>query len=224
MRILIVEDEPAMLEGLLDVLTIQGYTVVAATRGREGLARMRNGGWQLAILDAMLPELSGFEILKAVREAGDRTPVIMLTARNTEVDKLMGFQLGVDDYVTKPFSIMELLCRIQAVLRRCAPEPASTSLTLGEAMVDFNAYAIVRRGHAMALPAKAIAILKVLHARAGEVVTRDTLIDEIWGIDEYVHQRTVNNMIGKLRAAIEADAEHPRHIKTIHGVGYRLDL
>lgn len=230
MRILVVEDEPSMLKGLVDVLGIKGYDVASAVRGDDGLEMARAGGYALVILDGMLPGLSGFEVLKALRGEGNQTPVIMLTARNTEMDKVLGFELGVDDYVTKPFSIMELLGRIQAVLRRHAAAPAAPvaqapagAQRVGEAEVDFKAYSLKRGGSAVDVPAKAIDILKVLIARKGEVVSRDTLIDEVWGADEFINQRTVNNLVVKLRQAIEQDPETPRHLITVHGVGYRLD-
>lgn len=230
MRILVVEDEPSMLKGLVDVLGIKGYDVASAVRGDDGLEMARAGGYALVILDGMLPGLSGFEVLKALRGEGNQTPVIMLTARNTEMDKVLGFELGVDDYVTKPFSIMELLGRIQAVLRRHAAVPAAPvaqapagAQRVGEAEVDFKAYSLKRAGTAVDVPAKAIDILKVLIARKGEVVSRDTLIDEVWGADEFINQRTVNNLVVKLRQAIEQDPETPRHLITVHGVGYRLD-
>lgn len=222
MRILVVEDEAAMLKGLTDVLAVKGYQVEAAVRGDEGLARARTGGWALILLDGMLPGLSGFEVLKALRDAGDRTPVIMLTAKNTEMDKVLGFELGVDDYVTKPFSIMELLGRIQAVIRRAQPVEAPAN-RFGEAEVDFKAYSLKRGGASVELPAKAIDILRVLADRKGQVVSRDALIDAVWGADEFINERTVNNLVVKLRQAIEADPASPRHLKTIHGVGYRLD-
>jgi DNA-binding response OmpR family regulator len=223
MRILVVEDEAAMLKGLTDVLAVKGYQVEAAVRGDEGLARAREGGWALILLDGMLPGLSGFEVLKALREGGDRTPVIMLTAKNTEMDKVLGFELGVDDYVTKPFSIMELLGRIQAVIRRAAPVEPVAATRFGEAEVDFKAYTLKRDGVPVDLPAKAIDILRALVDRKGQVVTRDALIDAVWGADEFINERTVNNLVVKLRQAIEHDPASPRHLKTIHGVGYRLD-
>jgi DNA-binding response OmpR family regulator len=224
-RILVVEDEPAMLKGLLDVLAVKGYAAEAATRGDEGLEKARAGGWSLILLDGMLPGLSGFEVLKALRAAGDATPVIMLTAKNTEMDKVLGFELGVDDYVTKPFSIMELLGRIQAVLRRGAPvaAPEVAATRVGAAEADFKAYALRRDGAACDVPAKAIDILKVLVERKGQVVSRDALIDAVWGKDEFINERTVNNLVVKLRQAIENDPASPRHLVTIHGVGYRLD-
>jgi DNA-binding response OmpR family regulator len=227
MRILVIEDEPSMLKGLLDVLTVKGYDAQSAIRGDEGLAQIRAGTYQLILLDGMLPGLSGFEVLKAMRADGNRTPVIMLTARNTEMDKVLGFELGVDDYITKPFSVMELLGRIQAVLRRAAPaEPTHTSsneIRFADVVVDQKAYSLQRAGQAVELPAKCFELLRVLYAKRGQVVSRDTLIDEVWGADEFINQRTVNNLVVKLRQAIEIDPETPRHLKTIHGVGYRLD-
>jgi DNA-binding response OmpR family regulator len=221
-----------MRKGLVDVLAVKGYQVDVAERGDEGLALARAGAYQLILLDVMLPGMSGFDVLKALRAEGLMTPVLMLTAQNTELDKVLGFELGVDDYVTKPFSLLELLGRIGALLRRGAPagEPAGgpaegppEALRFGPVTLDLRRYQASRDGQPIELPAKAFDVLGALARRKGEVVSRDDLIDEVWGKDEFINQRTVNNLVVRLRQAIEPDAEAPRYLKTVHGVGYRLD-
>lgn len=226
-RVLVIEDEPSLLKGLLDVLEVKGYKVESATRGDEGLKMALQGGHSLILLDIMLPGVSGLDILHQLRAAGNRTPIILLTAKDTEMDKVLGFELGVDDYVTKPFSLLELLGRITAVLRRAAPagqdEVAIESLTFGAITIDLKRYTAQRSGALVDLPARAFDLLRVLAARRGQVVDRDALIDEVWGKDEFINQRTVNNLVVKLRQAIEEDPANPRYLKTIHGLGYRLD-
>jgi DNA-binding response OmpR family regulator len=231
-RLLLVEDEPALAVGLVDVLKVKGYAVDHVESGEEGLARGLEGEYALILLDGMLPGISGFEVLERLRGAGRATPVIMLTARGTEMDRVLGFELGVDDYVTKPFSLLELLGRIAAVLRRLpsppgpapAEGPSSDGLRLSGAVVDFERFVIRRGASEVSLPARAFDILKVLAAKRGRVLSRDELIDEVWGADESITLRTLNNLIVVIRKAIEPDPEHPRHLKTIHGVGYRLDV
>lgn len=227
-RLLLVEDEDSLAVGLVDVLAVKGYQVRRESRGDEGMARALEGGYNLLLLDAELPGASGFEILRAVRAKGDNVPVLMLTARKTEMDRVLGFELGADDYVTKPFSLLELLGRIAAILRRggAAPTPAAPSpkpLRLGQATLDLERFTAHRDGEPVALPSKAFDVLRVLLARQGKVVTRDVLIDEAWGTEVGVTLRTLNNVIVKIRQAIEPSPEDPRHLKTVHGVGYRLE-
>lgn len=221
-RILYAEDEPSMAIGLIDVLRAKGYDVDPVADGTAALAHAAAGGYDLLLLDVMMPGASGFDVLRTRRAAGDRTPVILLTARGDEVDRVLGFDLGVDDYVTKPFSVLELLGRIQAVLRRSAP-PAAGPLTIGRATVDLAAHQVRRDGRVIELPARAAALLGALAARRGQVVSRDELIDAAWGRDADVNQRTVNNLMMKLRQALEDEPDAPRHLATIHGVGYRLE-
>lgn len=229
MRLLIVEDEASMMRGLVDVLSVKGYAVETATTGDGGWAMASQGGYDLLLLDVMLPGLSGFDVLRQLRAKGDRTPVILLTAKNTELDKVLGFELGVDDYVTKPFSMLELLGRIGAVLRRAAPVETGAAgpagqVRFGPVVVDLQRYTATTGDRSLELPAKAIAILSELVRHSGRVLSRDALIDAVWGQDEYINQRTVTNLVVKLRQAIEPDPDHPRYLKTVHGVGYRLDV
>jgi DNA-binding response OmpR family regulator len=225
-RILIVEDEADVLMGLEDLLRAKGHEVLSATTGPEGLTKAVAAAPDLILLDVMLPGLSGFEVLRKLRAAGHVTPVILLTARGAEVDKVLGFELGVDDYVTKPFSILELMGRIGAVLRRTGAGRAAgpAALSLGEAEVDFERLELRRAGRPVELPQRAIAMLRVLAVADGRVVSRDQLIDEVWGRDQALNTRTIDNMVVRLRQAIEPDPEQPRHLLTVHGRGYRLVL
>jgi len=216
--ILLVEDEPAVAIGLVDVLRVKGYGVEHVTTGEEALAAPRA---DLILLDGTLPGMTGFDVLRELRQRGDHTPVIMLTARATEMDRVLGFELGVDDYVTKPFSLAELLGRIGAVLRR-TQVVASSVLRLGPVSLDLERFTV--SGRDVTLPAKAFQILKLLASRSGQVVTRDELMDEVWGAEEAITLRTLNNLVVKIRQAIESNPEEPVFLKTVHGVGYRLDL
>ncbi len=218
-RILIVEDEKHMLAGIEDLLRLKGYGTLAAETGPAGLERALADTPDLILLDVMLPGMSGFDVLRELRGKGYEGAVIMLTAKGTELDKARGFDLGVDDYVTKPFSVLELLGRIQAVLRRtaakAAPEP--DSMSLGGVEVDFRAFTAMRSGEAIDVGPKAIAILKCLARHKGQVVSRDQLIDEVWGREQFIHTRTIDNHVVQLRRAFGEEA-----IQTVHGHGYRL--
>lgn len=223
-KLLVVEDEPDLVAGLSKVLRGKGYEVDTCMRGDEGLKMALGHAYALILLDVGLPGLDGFEVLRRLREAERATPVVMLTARGQEVDRVFGFQLGVDDYVTKPYSILELLGRIAAILRRAGPaEPQSETLRFGGVTVDLTRYAIDGSA-ADALPTKAYDVLKVLAAMQGKVVSRDTLLDRVWGAHESTSQRTLNNLIVKIRHAIEPNPDEPQYLKTVHGLGYRLDL
>lgn len=227
-RVLLVEDEDSLAIGLVDVLKLKGYQVTRESRGDEALQRALEETFDLILLDAELPGLSGFELLKTLRSQGRTVPVIMLTARQTEMDRVLGFELGTDDYVTKPFSLLELLGRIAAVLRRTrAGVPTlenRSSVKIGLTELDLRKFTAQREGVELSLPTKAYEVLRVLIERKSRVVTRDELIDEAWGNDEGVTLRTLNNVIVKIRAAIEPDPEEPRYLRTVHGVGYRLEM
>jgi DNA-binding response OmpR family regulator len=222
-RILIVEDEPAMQVGLRDNLEIEGYEVTIAGDGRSGLQALLGQSWDLVILDVMLPKMSGYDVLREARAKGVRTAVIMLTAKGEEVDKVLGLELGADDYMTKPFSLRELLARVKAVLRRSEGAGATaTKVSIGLAEVDFSAYTSTRDGASVGMTPKEIEILKFLYEHRNQTVTRDQLLTEVWGYDESVSTRTVDNFILRIRQKVESDPAHPRVILTIHGAGYKL--
>jgi DNA-binding response OmpR family regulator len=222
-RILIVEDEPSMLAGLKDNLEMEGYEVETAATGSEGLKKLLERSYHLVLLDVMLPELSGFDVLKQAREHSLRTPVIMLTAKGEEVDRVVGLELGADDYVTKPFSLRELLARVKAVLRRTeADGDPEAIMTLGTLTVDFATYNATRGGVSLEMTPKEFEVLRFLWQHRGRTVSRDQLLTSVWGYDEPVSTRTVDNFILRLRQKVEEDPAHPRHIITIHGTGYKL--
>jgi DNA-binding response OmpR family regulator len=225
-RILIAEDETAMRRGVAILLQAKGYEVIEAANGTEALVKARGARPDLLVLDVMMPGQTGFEVLQALRASGAPTPVIMLTAKGTESDKVLGFALGVDDYVTKPFSTLELLGRIEAVLRRCRPRvPAAEglgTLRIGAADVDFGRLEVRRAGRVVDLPVRALDVLFVLARAEGRVVARDDLLDAVWGGDA-VNPRTLDNVMVKLRQAIEPEPERPSHLVTVRGRGYRLD-
>ena len=223
-RILIVEDEEAVRRGLVDLLRLKGYDVVVATSGPEGLVKAREAHPDLVLLDVMLPGLSGFDVLARYREGGGVAAVVMLTAKSAEVDRVTGFALGVDDYVVKPFSIDELLGRVQAVLRRTMPatRPGLVALAVGGLAVDFVRGEARREGERIELPPRALDVLRVLAEAGGAIVARDELIDRCWGRDQELNPRTIDNMVVKLRQAIEPLPAEPAHLLTIHGRGYRL--
>jgi len=224
-RILIVEDEPQMLEGLKDNLEIEGFDVATASDGKAGLREILENTYDLALLDVMLPHMSGFDILKTAREKGVSTPVIMLTAKGEEIDRVLGLELGADDYITKPFSLRELLARVTAVLRRSEAGPgggAGSRMRLGDLEIDFSAYTASRAGTALEMTPREYEILKFLWQHRNRTVSRDQLLTNVWGYDEPVSTRTVDNFILRLRQKIEEDPAHPTHIMTIHGTGYKL--
>ena len=227
-RILVVEDDPSIRLGLEDTLTAKGYQVDAVGRGGEGADKAIGGRYDLVVLDVMLPDLDGFEVcrrIRASRGASRRVPVIMLSARGAELDRVRGLELGADDYVTKPFSLMELLARVASVLRRAHGEAAEpTGLQLGDLEIDLVGQVAQRAGKRIELPSRAFAILKVFARRPGEVVSRDVLLDEAWGYEDYPNTRTVDNHLVKLRRALEDEPDKPRWLVTVHGAGYKLDI
>ena len=226
-RILVVEDDPSIRLGLEDTLAAKGYEVEAVGRGGEGAERATSGRYDLVVLDVMLPDIDGFEVCRRIRNSktAARTPIIFLSARGAELDRVRGLEIGADDYVTKPFSLMELLARVASVLRRVqgdATEP--TGLAFGDIDIDLVGQVATRGGNRIELPSRAFAILKVFARRPGEVVSRDILLDEAWGYEDYPNTRTVDNHLVKLRRALEDEPDKPRWLITIHGAGYKLDV
>ncbi len=222
-RILIIEDEPAMVAGLRDNFEYEGYEVISAPDGVIGLERALADEPDLIVLDVMMPRMSGLEVCKQVRAKRPATPIIMLTARGQEIDKVVGLELGADDYVTKPFSIRELMARIKAVLRRApAQPPAPAVYQFGDVEVNLRGHEVRRGGGAIDLSAKEFALLAYFIAHPGETLSRDRLLDEVWGYQNYPNTRTVDTHIVHLRQKLEPNPEEPRHIITVHGSGYKF--
>lgn len=225
-KILIVEDEPNMRLGLKDNLEFEGYEVEIAENGEEGLSKILDNQYDLVIMDVMMPKMSGFDVCKNVRKAGLSTPIILLTAKGEEIDKVLGLELGADDYVTKPFSLRELLARVKAILRRSESLNISENklITIGKLEVDFNGYKATSSNREVQMSHKEFEILHFLWKKRNTTVSRDDLLSEIWGYDETPTTRTVDNFILKLRQKIEIDPNHPKIILTVHGVGYKMVL
>jgi DNA-binding response OmpR family regulator len=225
-RILIVEDEAAMLQGLKDNLEFEGYQVDIAPEGNSGLEKILANTYDLALLDVMLPNISGFDICKKARKEGVQTPIILLTAKGEEIDKVLGLELGADDYITKPFSLRELLARIKAILRRSIIEPpgkvVTENLLIGNLAVNFKNYEASVNGETVKMTHKEFEILHYLYNNANKTVHRDDIMSNVWEIDYEVTTRTVDNFILKLRQKVEADQNQPKIILTVHGIGYKL--
>jgi DNA-binding response OmpR family regulator len=222
--ILVIEDDPAILRGLADNLKYESYGVLTATTGEAGLAALRSNKPDLVILDLMLPGVSGYEVCRRLRAQGDHTPILMLTARAEEADRVLGLDLGADDYVTKPFSVRELLARVRALLRRTQTgKPAMPDeLRFSDVSVDFRSYEAARGGQPLELTRKEFGVLRYLASRPGEVVSRDELLNAVWGYESYPTTRTVDNHVASLRAKIERDPAEPEYLRTVHGVGYKF--
>jgi DNA-binding response OmpR family regulator len=221
-RILIVDDEPEMLRGLEDNLQFEGYQTVTAGDGKKGLALALSEAPDLIQLDVMMPGMSGWDLCRELRRRGLDVPVIMLTARGEEVDRVLGLELGADDYVTKPFSLRELMARIRAVLRRPGPRQKFEEFAFGSVRVHLRARQAFKGGHEVRLTRKEFDLLRYLVEHPGEVITRDRLLDEVWGYERFPTTRTVDTHILRLRQKFEDDPERPAHILTAHGQGYRF--
>jgi DNA-binding response OmpR family regulator len=222
-RILVVEDDAAILRGLTDNLRFEGYEVLPARRGDEGLQLILEQDPDLVILDIMLPSLSGFDVCRRARKQGKMMPILMLTARGQEVDRVMGLDLGADDYVTKPFSIPELLARVRALLRRAnASVPLTARVSFGDVTVEFERYEAMKGHDVVHLSPKEFGVLRLLVSREGEVVSRTDLLHEVWGYDRFPTTRTVDNHLASLRSKLEENPADPRHLLTVHGVGYKF--
>lgn len=226
-KILIIEDDLAILRGLKDNLEYESYEVLTATDGNEGYCLIREKKPDLIILDLMLPKMSGYELCQKVRKEGINTPILMLTARSEEVDRVLGLDMGADDYLTKPFSVAELLARIRAILRRMRKSKTGflpDEIHFDEVFIDFKRFDARKGGKTLKMSRKEFGVLRLLAARPGEVVTRDELLDEVWGYDQYPTTRTVDNHVALLRSKLEEDPSQPRRLLTVHGVGYKMVL
>ena len=224
-KILIVEDEPSMRMGLKDNLEFEDYEVDIAVDGEEGLEKLRDNKYNLVLLDVMLTKISGFDVCKTVRKENIKVPIILLTAKGEEIDKVLGLELGADDYVTKPFSLRELLARIKAVLRRgehLSDKDSAKEIDIGKMKIDFQGYKAFVDEKPVQLSHKEFEVLRYLWKKRNSTVSRDDLLSEIWGYDENPTTRTIDNFIMKLRHKIEEDPNHPEVIITVHGLGYKM--
>lgn len=223
-RILVIEDDESITLGLRMNLELDGYEVHVAVDGEGGLSAARGTDFDLVILDVMLPRINGFEVLKTLRAEGNRVPLIMLSARGAEMDKVMGLELGAEDYITKPFGLAELLARVKAVLRRDAiarTDPTPALVRAGNLEIDVAAREVRRRGEVVVLTATEYDVLSCLVEAAGRVLSREQIQDRVWGPNHHGTLRTIDNFLLQLRAKIEDDPAAPRHLLTVRGVGYR---
>jgi len=223
-RILLIEDEPGLVLTLTDRLVREGYAVESATDGETGLARASSGAFDLIILDLMLPRRSGLDVCRQLRQSGVETPILMLTARSQVVDKVVGLQLGGDDYLTKPFDMMELLARVEALLRRAARGPVTSGAvySFGPVRVDFKSAEVTRDGQPVVLSAREFQLLRYLIENRGRVVSREELLKDVWGYHALPSTRTVDVHMAWLRQKLEANPKHPEFILTLRGLGYKF--
>lgn len=222
-RILVVEDEPGIALALEDDLTLEGYAVEVIRDGPTAVTRARTEAFDAILLDVMLPGKDGFEVCRALRRSGIRTPILMLTARAQEAEKVLGLEAGADDYVTKPFGVRELRARIAALLRRSQATSPPPVVRIGDAEVDFGRGEIRRAGEITPLTPLEFRLLQVFVRARGRILTREQLIAEAWGPQTFVSDRVVDNHIGSLRKKIEPDAAAPRFLLNVRGLGYRFD-
>jgi len=226
-RVLVVEDDQAMAVGLQDGIASEGYSVLYADDGEKGLRMAREDQPDLMVLDVMLPKMNGLDVCRQLRGEGNAVPIIMLTARGQEVDKVLGLKMGADDYVTKPFSLMELLARMESVLRRSSQQPAPTPegpahFQFGTIEVDFAKHEATRDGQPLEMSAREFSMLRFFVQNQGKVVSRDQLLDAVWGYDHIPFTRTVDAHIAKLRKKIEEKPSEPKHLITVHRLGYKF--
>ena len=222
-RILVIEDDVAILRGLKDNLVRESYEVLTAEDGEEGYRQAREENPDLILLDLMLPTLSGYEICRKLRDEGNSVLILMLTARGEEADRILGLDLGADDYVTKPFSIRELKARVRALLRRSEAQSAPPdTLSFGDVVVDFLQYDARKGGNPVEMTPKEFGVLRYLAARAGEGVSRYELLEKVWGYGKFPTTRTVDNHLSALRAKLEKNPAEPRYLQTVHRVGYKF--
>ena len=220
---MIVEDEPDLVRGLRDALEFEGFEIVTSGLGRDGVKLARERAPDLVLLDLMLPDINGFSVCEEIRSVNRVLPIIMLTARSQETDKIRGLDAGADDYVTKPFSIGELVARINAIFRRLYRAPTvDDQIQIGAASIFPRKHELLRKGKTVPLSFYEVELVRLLHERSGEPVTREEILDKIWGVSGNASSRSVDNFVVKLRRKIEENAAKPRHIVTIYGTGYKL--
>jgi two-component system alkaline phosphatase synthesis response regulator PhoP len=223
-NVLIVEDERGIAMALKDDLTLEGYRVEVIGDGAAAVKRARETAFDVILLDVMLPGKDGFEVCRELRRSGIKTPILMLTARAQEAEKVLGLEAGADDYVTKPFGVRELRARIAALLRRSGGGSTPRTLRIGETEVDFDRGEIRRGSEILPLTPLEFKLLQAFVRSAGRILTREQLINDAWGPNTFVSDRVVDNHIGSLRRKLEPDATEPRHLKNIRGLGYRFDV
>jgi DNA-binding response OmpR family regulator len=223
-KILVIEDEPDIVRGLKDALGFEGFEVESAATGEEGVQAARDNDPDCIVLDLMLPDANGYQVCERIRGFSSVVPIIMLTARSQEADKIRGLESGADDYMTKPFSVGELCARVKAIFRRLNRAASSPEelLTIGSAEIDLKKHTLTRGRKQVALTFYEVELLKFLHERAEQPVSRDEILDKIWGVQAMPTNRTVDNFIVKLRKKLEEDHKRPRHIMTVYGCGYKL--
>lgn len=227
-KILIAEDDANIRNGLVDLYEGEGFQVVAAADGAEALRQFSAGCVDLILLDVMMPELSGYDVCRKIRKTDSAVPIIMLTAKSEEIDKVVGLQLGADDYVTKPFGVHELLARTEAVLRRASrgtsePAEAPSAFDFGPARIDGKTYTATCQGTTFSLSSREMDLLCRFHRSPGEVLSRNMLLDDVWGVNYFGSTRTLDQHISQLRKKIEPNASHPVVIQTVHGIGYKYE-
>ena len=231
-QILVAEDDTRIREGLVDLLESEGYGVTAAVDGHEAERLLAQQAFDLAILDVMMPGKSGYDLCSGIRAGGSQMPIIMLTAKGEEIDKVVGLKLGADDYITKPFGVHELLARVDAVLRRSLHMSTTAEATgrkkdafrFGDARIYPDRYRAEIDGVTADLSAKELELIEFLYAHAGQVVSRDAALDAVWGVNYFGTTRTLDQHVARVRKKIEKDPAHPRFLTTVHGVGYRYEL
>lgn len=222
--ILVVEDEPQLALGLKDALEFEGFRVLTCGSGREGVSLAKSERPHAVLLDLMLPDINGYQVCQEIRRSDGFVPILMLTAKSQEADKIRGLDAGADDYVTKPFSVGELVARLRAIFRRTQPRSETQTLTVGEAVVNLSAHTLQRGSTVESLSFYEVELLRLLHERVGQPVSRDEILNKIWGLEATPTNRTIDNFIVKLRRKIERSPDKPEHILTVYGFGYKLAL
>ena len=220
--ILVIEDEPQLALGLKDALEFEGFLVVTCGTGREGAQLARSERPHAVLLDLMLPDINGYQVCEEIRRSDAIVPILMLTAKSQEADKIRGLDAGADDYVTKPFSVGELVARIRAIFRRTQRGTETQSFSIGEAVVNLSAHTLQRGGDVESLSFYEVELLRLLYERVGQPVSRDEILNKIWGLEATPTNRTIDNFIVKLRRKVEKQPDKPEHILTVYGFGYKL--